>query len=71
MTLTKKIMVLTAGSNEDVILLVRWKITTDQVPDDWALFDLQNLKQQKRITLDLLDIVTTILNIKLGPSLQA
>jgi hypothetical protein len=62
---------LTTGSNGDVILLVRWQRTTYQVPDHWDLFDLKTLKQRKRLTLDLLDIVMTKLSINLGPSLQA
>jgi hypothetical protein len=71
LTLTEKMTVLTVGSNGDAILPVRWQRTTDQVPDHWDLFDLQTLKQRKRLTLDLLDIVTTRLSINLGPSLWA
>jgi hypothetical protein len=63
--------VLIAGSNGDPILPVRWQRITDQVLDHWDLFDLQIIKQQKRLTLDLLDIFMTKLSINSGPSLRA
>jgi hypothetical protein len=45
LTLTEKMMVLTVGSNGDGILSMKWKRTVDQMPDHWALFDLQTLRE--------------------------
>jgi hypothetical protein len=63
---------LTAGSNGDVILPVRWQRIANQVPHHWALFDFQTLKHGKeKDNLNLLDIFLTRLGINSGPSLQA